>query len=388
MKFIPLYLLLLIFNSAGAQSYIASYGAVTSQVSQSNVLASLTEFQGFGIKYRGTPAQANALAWLEDKYLSYGFTSAQITEDPFSYSGSTCKNLVVTKTGTTYPDIFVIIGAHYDTVNGPGTNDNGSGTAVMLEIARLLVNVPTEYSIRFIHFAGEEDGLVGSNHYVNSVVNATNPKMNIRLMLNLDQVGGVAGGPNTSVTCERDQSNPTSNNAASNTMTQQLMACVTNYSALNPVLAAAYGSDYVPFENNGEIITGLYETNESSYPHTANDLLVNMDPGYVFQIAKASVGAALHFAVACETCNLDVAENFTDSQIALYPNPAKDYTVITIDLLDASCVLADMTGKVVRRFASIGLDGRLDLTGLAAGEYLVVVQSKDLSLTKKLLVVR
>src|SRR5690606_7180648 len=104
------------------------------------------------------------------------------------------------------------------------------------------VNFPTEYSIKFIHFAGEEDGLVGSQQYVNNVVNATTPKMKIRLMLNLDQVGGVAGESNTSITCERDQSNPTSNNAASNLMTQQLMACISNYSSLNPVMSNAYGS--------------------------------------------------------------------------------------------------------------------------------------------------
>ena len=374
------------FALVRGQAYVAAYGAVADQVSPSNILSSLTEFQAFGVKYRGTAAQANALQWLKDGYLSYGYAAGQLVEDPFSYSGSTCKNLVVTKIGTLYPDIFVIIGGHYDTVNGPGTNDNGSGTSIMLETARLLVNIPTEYSIKFIHFAGEEDGLVGSSHYVDAVVNATTPKMNIRLMLNLDQVGGVAGGANTAVTCERDQSNPATNNAASNAMTQQLMNCVSNYSSLNPILSYAYGSDYVPFENNGEIITGLYETNESTYPHTAGDLLVNMDPVYVYQVAKATVGAALHFAIACTTCNLAVAHQETVSQ-KLYPNPAKDYVMVNADPA-ASCTIADLTGKIVRRFDSIGADGRLDLQGLAAGEYLVVIHSQGSAMTHKLLISR
>ncbi len=386
MKNFVLALLCLSCFGSHAQSYIPSYGAVADQVSASNILSRLTEFQSFGVKYRGTPAQANALQWLKDQYMAYGYQAGQLAEDPFSYSGSTCKNLVVTKIGTTYPDIFVIIGGHYDTVNGPGTNDNGSGTAAILETARLLANIPTEYSIKFIHFAGEEDGLVGSTHFVANVVNATTPKMNIRLMLNLDQVGGVAGGNNTSVTCERDQSNPVANNAASNAMTQQLMNCVSNYSSLNPVMSYAYGSDYVPFENNGEVITGLYETNESTVPHTANDLLVNMDPSYVYQIAKASVGAALHFAVACTTCNLSAGIQPLREPV-LYPNPATDFAILDMDGV-SDCLIADLNGKIVRRLGPVGSDGKLDTSGLTNGEYLVVFTINGRQFTKKLLIAR
>ncbi len=376
----------LVSVSGFAQSYQASYGAVADQVSQANVLSNLAEFESFGVKYRGTPAQANALQWLKDKYLSYGFTASQIVEDPFSYAGSTCKNLVVTKTGTTYPNTYVIIGGHYDTVNGPGANDNGSGTSVMLEIARLLVNVPTEYSIRFIHFAGEEDGLIGSQHYVNNVVNSTNPKMDIRLVLNIDQVGGVAGGTNSWITCERDQSNPTSNNAASNAVTQQLMNCVSLYSTLNPVLSYAYGSDYVPFENNGEVITGLYETYESTVPHTSNDLLLNLDPGFVYQVARASVGAALHFAVACTSCNLMVNDAVQNTEITLHPNPANGFTTVQLPMAVDSCSLVDLSGKIVRRYQRLENGQQLDLMGIPPGEYLVIFSIQARVFTRKLLV--
>ena len=54
--------------------------------------------------------------------------------------------------------------------------------------------------------------------------------------------------------------------------------------------------DYLPFEREGYVITGFYETNESSHVHTPDDVLANMDPDYVAQIARATVAAALHFA--------------------------------------------------------------------------------------------
>ncbi|HEX8269021.1 MAG TPA: M28 family peptidase [Flavobacterium sp.] len=290
------------FQVARSQEYVPFYGSVAQRCSEERIIANLNTFEDFGIKYRGTAAQANTFEWLRQQYLSYGYSESQLTEDTFTYSGSTCKNLILTKTGTKYPNIFVIIDGHYDTLNGPGTNDNGSGTCVVLEVARLLQNIPTDYSIKFINFSGEEDGLIGSKHYVKSVVNATTPKMNIRLVLNIDEVGGTAGAANNSIVCERDTGSPKSNNAASAEMTNQLSACVQLYSPLKTTIEHAYASDYLPFENNGEVITGLFEANESTHPHTPTDVLANMVPNYVYKVAQAATGAMLHFAVACKDC--------------------------------------------------------------------------------------
>src|SRR5690606_30261960 len=140
-------------------------------------------------------------------------------------------NIIVTKTGTLYPDQFVIIDGHYDTINGPGVNDNGSGTSIILEIARILKDVPTEYSIKFIHFTAEELGLIGSYHYVQEV--AVPQNLNIKLVLNIDQVGGVAGETNHTITCERDEDGPNSNNNASDIATTQLANLIGLYSDLN-----------------------------------------------------------------------------------------------------------------------------------------------------------
>ena len=388
-QFTVLHLFLLCFVTGNAQVYIPAYGAIVDQVSQSGILANLVQFENFGVKYRGTSAQANTLAWLKDQYLSYGYSTSQIVEDPFVYSGTTCKNLIVTKTGTLYPNKYVIVCGHFDTVAGPGTNDNGSGVTAILEIARLLQNIQTEYSVRFINFSGEEDGLRGSQDYVSNVVNATSPKMDIRLVFNLDQVGGIAGMTNNTITCERDQSSPTINNALSKVMTNQLINCVGLYSPLNTNLSYAYGSDYMPFQSNSEIITGFYETNESPYSHTANDLLVNMDPGYVYNVTKAAVGATLHFAVACTNCGLGSTSVSADKGFRAYPNPASQNLYIdNAQLASYSYIIADVLGKVIytRSITSPSITETIDISKFASGTYLLTITTNDLRLTRKIII--
>lgn len=384
-------LLLFVQTIAFSQSYIQGYQDVVNQVSQTNTTNNLTDFENLGIKVRGSAAQTNTLNWIKNKYLSYGFTAAQMVEDPFTYTGSTaiCKNLIVTKTGTLYPNIYVIICAHYDTITGKGTNDNGSGTNVLLETARLLQSIPTEYSIKFIHFSGEEDGLRGSQHYVSSVVNSTSPKLNIKLVFNIDQVGGVAGQLNNTITCERDMSNtPSTNNAASNTITNELINCVGLYSDLNTLLASAYASDYMPFEDNNEIITGFYETNESTFTHSANDLLTNMDPTYAFNVTKAAVGAMLHFAVANTSALTNETFN-AENQVTIYPNPTKNNLYInkgTLDSENYTVSIIDINGKTVleKAFNNSQLTEQLEVSKLTSGIYMCVITTANKQIFKKI----
>ncbi|MEM0542614.1 M28 family peptidase [Flavobacterium sp. j3] len=379
---------LLLTTMGFSQTYIPYYGSVVEQVSASNVLANLTEFENLGVKRRGTTALQNTLNWLKAEYISYGYTTNQMQEYSFTNAGTVCKNLVVTKTGTVYPNTFIIICGHYDTINGKGTNDNGSGVVTIFEVARLLRNIPTEYSIKFINFSGEEDGLLGSQHFVSTVVNGTTPKMDIRLVFNIDEVGGRADMTNDTITCERDTGSPTSNNAASNTVTNELINCVQLYSPLNTFLSYAYASDYMPFEDNNEIITGFFEKNETPHRHTSTDLLVNMDPDYVYNIAKAATGAMLHFAKATTSLNTTV---FDDNQISFFPVPAKETLSISLGNLATDSYtfsLLNLQGKVVlnQSFTDVQLIESIALKGIAKGMYLAVLETANNRITKKILI--
>lgn len=300
-------------------------------VSQSNVTTTLQEFGNLGIKTTGSAANANALNWLKNKYNSFGYNASQIVEDPFTVGSLSSKNLVITKTGTVYPNTYVIICGHFDSINGPGVNDNGSGTSVILEAARILKDIPTEYSIKFIHFSGEEQGLYGSYHYADNVAFSNGVRqMDIKVVFNLDQVGGKIGNNNNTIKCERDQGGQSSNNAASSAMTQQLATCTTLYSPLQTNFSPAYSSDYVPFEQNGDIITGFYENMASNVEHSNLDTFANVDPTYVYNVGKAAVGALQHFAVATQTLGVAENKNDNDEFVKIYPNPAKDVLNIKI----------------------------------------------------------
>jgi hypothetical protein len=76
---------------------------------------------------------------------------------PYQADGMTCHNLEATLRGTTHPERIVVLGAHYDSVYGcPAANDNGSGVAGTLAIARRLAARPLPSTVRFVCFVNEE----------------------------------------------------------------------------------------------------------------------------------------------------------------------------------------------------------------------------------------
>lgn len=76
-------------------------------------------------------------------------------------------NLIATKPGVREPHRVLVVGAHRDTVeDAPGANDNTSGVAVVLELAEVLKDVPLGTTVRFVFFGAEEEGLFGSDYYV------------------------------------------------------------------------------------------------------------------------------------------------------------------------------------------------------------------------------
>lgn len=388
---------LLFFSTLGfAQNFIQTYKNRANLVTQTNINSLLNDFASYGVKTTGSTANNNALGWLKDKYTAFGYSAAQISEQKFTFNSKQTTNVIVTKTGTVYPTKFIIICGHYDTVNGPGVNDNGSGTAIILEAARILQDIPSEYSIKFINFTGEEQGLLGSASYVTNVVKATNPRMDIVLVLNIDEVGGVAGMTNNKIIAEKDgtpafpasglySTYPSTNNAASAIKTTELKNSILNYSNITPVDGYIERSDYMPFEKEGYVVTGLYEFNQSNKPHTANDTYINMDPVYVYNIAQGVVGALQHFATSTIDSTLGTIEpekNLKD-RVSIFPNPANNFVNIGLDGKGYSTSISDFSGKVVMESND---QQNLDTSKLISGVYIVKITMDGESVTKKLII--
>jgi Zn-dependent M28 family amino/carboxypeptidase len=95
---------------------------------------------------------------------------------------------VLAETRVGRPNRVVVVGAHLDSVlEGPGINDNGSGTAVILEIARQMANLPVRNKVRFAFWGAEENGLLGSEYYVAQL--SERERRRISVNLNFDMLG-------------------------------------------------------------------------------------------------------------------------------------------------------------------------------------------------------
>lgn len=390
-KSIQFFLFLIIGNFTNAQTFIQAYQDRANQISQNNINTYLQEFEALGVKRTGSVQNTNAFNWIKNKYTTFGYTTANFHEHSWTANGFSSKNLIVTKTGTLYPNKFVIVCGHFDSINGPGTNDNGSGTSIILELARILKDVPTEYSIKFIHFSGEEQGLLGSSRYVSEIVNGTSPKMDIKVVVNLDQVGGLASKTNTKLYHDKDQSNPSSNNAAAALAVQELGNCTLLYSPLAVDFDPAESTDYVPFQQNGEIITGYWEYEggyNNPYVHTANDLLINMDPVYVYNVGKSAVGSIQHFAVASKTILAveDISISKILESVEFYPNPAKN--ILNLKIPDTSKAftveLTDMSGSQI--LINKNNIHQIDISHLKPGVYLGTIIIENEKVTKKIII--
>jgi aminopeptidase YwaD len=201
----------------------------------------------------------------------------------------------------------------------------------------------------------------------------------------LDQVGGKIGNNNNTIYCDQDMGGLSSNNAASQAITLQLANCTTLYSPLLTAYDPAANSDYIPFEQNGEIITGFYEYTRGYLEHSANDTLANVDKVYVKNVAMASVGAAQHFAVAQST--LATSESsLADDQFQIYPIPTQN--VLNIDFVEVGNAqfifdLIDASGRLVMTSQN---QKQIDVTALDTGIYIGRLKIKDKIFQKKIII--
>lgn len=116
----------------------------------------------------------------------------KVRRQEFTADGKKCYNLEAELVGSKHPDKIIVVGAHYDSVYGSsGANDNGSGVAATLALARRFAEKPTPCTIRFVLFANEEPPFYHTSE-MGSLVYAKECKRkneNIVAMLSLETIG-------------------------------------------------------------------------------------------------------------------------------------------------------------------------------------------------------
>lgn len=142
-------------------------------------------------------ALAAAARYITQYWQRHGY---QVNARSYSVQGVRSANLEITRLGRVFPKQIILIGAHYDSVIGsPGANDNGSGVAALLELARLMTHKEPARTLRLVAFTNEEPPFFFWKN-MGSLVYAKEARRrgdDIRLMVSLETIGYYKDDPNS-----------------------------------------------------------------------------------------------------------------------------------------------------------------------------------------------
>ncbi len=254
---------------------------------------------------------ANARDWLLGKFASLGLQTSTYS---FPMTGTVAVpqvNVIGTLAGTNLPDEWIIVGAHYDSIqtNGgstaaaPGAEDNASGCAAVVEMAEVFTRFPPQRTMIFTCFSGEEQGLIGSTRWVEDALRPNGHLPKIQLALIMDMIGYSQDG-------QLDVLLETSSTLS--TVFPPFQSAVADYAGeLVPHTSTnPFGSDHMPFINRGVPSLLVIEYDYDLYPgyHRTNDL-----PGTISNALDMGGGVLkMNAAVLAEAAGFEASALFRD----------------------------------------------------------------------------
>ncbi len=264
------------------------------QVSKTRLTETIQSLQNFQTRYASTVSCENSGAFLHDEFVRLGLACEYET---FSFSSSNyqTRNIIATLPGKSIPGKVVIVCAHYDSYSNnprnlaPGADDNASGTAAVLEIARILAGASLDYTVKFICFSAEEWGLYGARHYAQR---AKSRGENIVGVINMDMIAFT------------DSANPILEvyvNSASDWLGDRYLEAAAVYAPLSVHKirdSSATWSDHSPFWDQGfSALCAIEEAaDRNPYYHRTSDTLDKLNMNYGTSVTRASLAAAADLA--------------------------------------------------------------------------------------------
>lgn len=278
-------------------------GDLVAAVSATRTLADITllatiQAPATTTRRTGTAGQQLARDWLKAQFESLGYTT---TLQAFSSSYGVSHNVIAEIAGRTRPNDVYLVGGHYDSTsqsaatNAPGAEDNASGTAGVLEMARILAQYPPQATVRFVTFAGEEQGMVGSEAYVNAL--SASERARIKGAFIMDMIGYKSAAYPLNVLLESRNTVPGAVNLV-NTLSQNAQT----YTTLNVTTSYdAWGSDHVSFLDVNLAAVLLIEQEYDSYScyHRTCDTPDKITPAQAAEVLKMLIAALDATAGTC-----------------------------------------------------------------------------------------
>lgn len=222
------------------------------------------------------------------------------------------ENVVAVFPGQDVGGGVIVIGAHYDSVGAdlfdgmspaPGADDNASGVAALLEIAHIMAHTPHRATLVFVAFTAEESGRQGSMAFVKDYLQAQNPPIAIRGMINLDTLGSDRGANRQRDPRTLRLFSAEPNESPSRAFARQVALAVNLYATdVNLVMQSAEDrtgrwGDQQSFSEAGyasaRLVQGLEDPNRQ---HSAEDSLDNIQLDYLMRVTRATLAAVAMLA--------------------------------------------------------------------------------------------
>lgn len=252
--------------------------AQKTRFSQENAYSILSVIvNDIGPRPMGSPAEQHALNFAVAKFQEYGCDQAYVMPMKVAKQVNTNSGIAVgVKKGKS--GRIIVIGGHIDSSGPdvPGANDDGSGTACVIELARVIAQNKNDHTVVFCCWGGEEEGLRGSTHFVENFAETDS----VDLMLQLDMADG--GGPLlVDPNGEKASAPQWLVEAAFDIAHRELgyddVVYYTREASLNRAAGGVTGSDHIPFIDKG--IPAIDFTSDVTLPiHVPQDNWENFTP--------------------------------------------------------------------------------------------------------------
>jgi hypothetical protein len=263
---------------------------VVAQASVGRVFGYEKALFDFDSKHVTQPGNAKAIRYLADTYRSFGYEPELQEFEAAGRGGAPGRptaNVLATLKGTVNPELVYVVSSHFDSVaTGPGADDDTSGTAALLETARVMAKHPQPATIVFASFTGEESGLLGSREYVRRAVAG---KVRIVGALNNDMIGWANDHRLDNTIRYSNAGIRDVQHGAAMHFTDLITYDAVYYRSTD---AAAY------YEAFGDIVGGIgsYPVLGNPHYHQSHDLLDTINHQLVTEVAKTTAASLMLMA--------------------------------------------------------------------------------------------
>jgi hypothetical protein len=382
-------------QSQTVHPYDANIQGIVDVVNVDTIMNNILTLQGLE-RYSPNAAAIESSDYLTNYFNRFGFDTIY-TQD---VSGSAVPNIIAVKYGEVFPDSVIIMGAHYDSyaLGAPAADDNGSGTAAVMEAARTITNNDYKRTIKLIFFAAEEQGDVGSGVYA---TNAYNTGEIIIGAFCPDAIGYVYPGDPVNCDVYLDSASVPLRNAFAAYTTMY----IPGFPVANVQWPLSASSDCYKFWEKGYKSIMPSEGQYSVIPfwdhmspdmHTSNDLVGTCDSTQTLKITQSMIAAITAMAEINSSISVEETNAANNFNINIYPNPAS--TLVSIDyylpfVSNIEILFTDISGRIIIKVNNSAEDAgmhhlEISTLDLQRGFYLLKISNGNCCYTSRICINR